>query len=480
MTWLAVLAFPHASVAVHVRVTVDWPAHEPGVVTSTNPRRGFGSHRSVADAVAKLGVAGHSIVLGSGSAANTGAVWSTIVIDWLAVLALPHPSVAVHVRVTTDSFGQRPGAWASLNVSVTAPPQSSLAEGDENTGEAGHSTLDGSPTPELTGACVSRTWTDIARHGATTGAAGRVRDVERERERAVTEMARPHGHRATVRGALDGAAGHGPVVRAHAGGSAVGAVAVRADEGLARELHDRGRVDGEREAAGHRALAIRDRDLEREALAAADRLAHVHLDRGTGGAADERGAGAVGGERPHVVDAGFVRGLAERLHRSGAGGGRTREVAAQYRVRGERAVLVSDRGVVERGHAAVVGRAVDRRGGVARAPVGLARDVTTKGDHDARRVRGERDLHPALRSRGGEVAEVAVGVVHVAGAGHRAVIGPQFLLGGRQRVEARERLAREDRDRHRDPEVRRPGERAGEALERVHDLGRVGRQELRK
>src|ERR1051325_2920559 len=162
MVWLAGLVLPHASFAVQVRVTESWPTHEPGLVTSLASSVGLGSHASVADAVAKLGVAGHSIVLGSGSAANTGAVWSTIVIDWLAVLALPHPSVAVHVRVTTDSFGQRPGAWATLNVSVTAPPQSSLAEGDENTGEAGHSTLDGSPTPEITGACGSRTLTVMA------------------------------------------------------------------------------------------------------------------------------------------------------------------------------------------------------------------------------------------------------------------------------------------------------------------------------
>ncbi len=162
MLWLAVLALPHASVAVHVRVTVSWPAQLPGVVASWNPSPGLGSHASVADAVAKLGAAGHSIVLASGSAANTGAVWSTIVMAWLAVLALPHASVAVHARVTTDSFGQRPGACASLNVRVTAPPQSSLAEGEENTGVAGHSMLAGSPTPEITGACVSRTLTVFA------------------------------------------------------------------------------------------------------------------------------------------------------------------------------------------------------------------------------------------------------------------------------------------------------------------------------
>ena len=49
---------------------------------------------------AKLGAAGHSIVLGPGSAAIAGAVVSATVITWLAVLALLHASVAVHVRVT--------------------------------------------------------------------------------------------------------------------------------------------------------------------------------------------------------------------------------------------------------------------------------------------------------------------------------------------------------------------------------------------
>src|SRR5258708_28956997 len=81
---------------------------------------------------------------------------------WLAVLALPHASVAVHVRETENSFGQRPEACTSLNVRSTAPPQSSLAEGEENVGVAGHSIVPPEPTPLITGACVSRTFTDMA------------------------------------------------------------------------------------------------------------------------------------------------------------------------------------------------------------------------------------------------------------------------------------------------------------------------------
>ena len=77
--------------------------------------------------MAKLGDAGHSIVLGSGSVLITGAVWSTTVIVWLAVLVLPHASIAVHVRVTEYSLAQRPAARTSREVSCTAPPQSSLA-----------------------------------------------------------------------------------------------------------------------------------------------------------------------------------------------------------------------------------------------------------------------------------------------------------------------------------------------------------------
>ena len=100
--------------AVHVRVTEYWPAHVPGVRTSLYSSRGFASHASLTDGAAKSGVAGHSIVLGSGSAAITGAVWSTSRMTWSAVLALPHASVAVHVRVIRVWPAQSPGVVTSL------------------------------------------------------------------------------------------------------------------------------------------------------------------------------------------------------------------------------------------------------------------------------------------------------------------------------------------------------------------------------
>jgi hypothetical protein len=70
------------------------------LVTSTLVNVKLLPHASVAVAVAKLGVAGHSIVLAAGNAAITGAVWSSTLITWLAVLELLQASVAVHVRVT--------------------------------------------------------------------------------------------------------------------------------------------------------------------------------------------------------------------------------------------------------------------------------------------------------------------------------------------------------------------------------------------
>ena len=76
IVWLAVDEFPHASVAVQVRVTEYSCAQVPVVVASTKAREGEGSHSSVAEAEAKEGVEGHSIVLGAGSAAITGLVTS--------------------------------------------------------------------------------------------------------------------------------------------------------------------------------------------------------------------------------------------------------------------------------------------------------------------------------------------------------------------------------------------------------------------
>src|SRR5439155_1758068 len=96
---------------------------------------------SVAVATAKSGVAGHLIVLGAGSAAMTGALSSITLMVWLAVLVLPHGSLAVQVRVTEDFCGQVPGVVTSAKVSVTVPPQASVATAWAKLGVAGHSTV---------------------------------------------------------------------------------------------------------------------------------------------------------------------------------------------------------------------------------------------------------------------------------------------------------------------------------------------------
>ena len=58
------------------------------MVTSAKVSAGLASQASVAVGVVKLGVAGHSIVLGAGSAAIAGAVVSTTVITCTAVRLL--------------------------------------------------------------------------------------------------------------------------------------------------------------------------------------------------------------------------------------------------------------------------------------------------------------------------------------------------------------------------------------------------------
>src|SRR6266496_4934221 len=99
IVWLAVVELPHASVAVQVRVTLNRLAQLPGVVTSwwvnvTIPQR------SLAVGSLKTGVAGHSIVAGPPTPLIVGLVVSCTVMVWLAVVELPHASVAVQVRVT--------------------------------------------------------------------------------------------------------------------------------------------------------------------------------------------------------------------------------------------------------------------------------------------------------------------------------------------------------------------------------------------
>ena len=73
---------------------------------------------SVAVATANTGVAGQLIVEGAGKAAKTGAIISCTLIVWDLVEEFPHPSVAVHVRVTLYDPAHAPELLTSSNVSV--------------------------------------------------------------------------------------------------------------------------------------------------------------------------------------------------------------------------------------------------------------------------------------------------------------------------------------------------------------------------
>src|SRR5215472_8062770 len=137
---------------------VEFCGQLPGVVASLNVSVGVGSQASVAVAVAKLGVAGHSIVLGAGRLEIVGAFVSAMWITWLAVLVLPQWSTAVHVRVMVEFCGQLPGVVASANVSVGVGSQASIAVGVAKLGVAGHSIVLGSGSAEMAGAFVSVMW----------------------------------------------------------------------------------------------------------------------------------------------------------------------------------------------------------------------------------------------------------------------------------------------------------------------------------
>jgi len=133
----AVDELPHASVAVHILVTLYDPAHAPFVVTSSDVRVKALPHASVAVATANTGVAGQSIVVVAGNAAMTGAVISCTCIICDAVDELPQASVAVHVRVTLYEPAHAPFVVTSADVSVNALPQASVAVACIKTGTSG-------------------------------------------------------------------------------------------------------------------------------------------------------------------------------------------------------------------------------------------------------------------------------------------------------------------------------------------------------
>jgi hypothetical protein len=151
----AVLVFPQSSVAVHVRVILYSEGHVPGVFASLKVNDTNGSQRSVAVGVVNAGVAGHSMVVGPGSAPITGGVVSSTLMVCDAVLVLPQSSVAVHVRVTLYSAGQAPGVVTSLKVNVGVASNASVTVGVVKTGVFGHSIVLGPGKAEITGATLS-------------------------------------------------------------------------------------------------------------------------------------------------------------------------------------------------------------------------------------------------------------------------------------------------------------------------------------
>jgi hypothetical protein len=123
--------------------------HVP-VQTSTKVKITIGS-QSTGVGMVQIGTAGHWMVLGAGRALITGAVVSTTVMVCEAVDVLPQSSLAVQVR--THTLGQVP-VQTSTKVNV-AGPQLSVAVGVAKTGTAGHTTVLGPGSEEMTGAVVS-------------------------------------------------------------------------------------------------------------------------------------------------------------------------------------------------------------------------------------------------------------------------------------------------------------------------------------
>ena len=151
----AVEIFPHASVAVQVRLTLYEPAHDPGAMTSAEVRVNALPQLSEAVATANTGVAGQFIVVGAGRAAITGAVISCTLMVCNAVDEFPQASEAVHVLVRLYDPAHAPAVVTSFDVNVNALPQASTAVATANTGVAGQLIVVGAGNEEITGAVIS-------------------------------------------------------------------------------------------------------------------------------------------------------------------------------------------------------------------------------------------------------------------------------------------------------------------------------------
>src|SRR5258706_90 len=153
---LQVEELPQSSVAVQVRVTENSCGQLPGVVASANVGVTLGSHKSEAVAEPKLGVLGHS-TLETGGQEMLGAGFLVTEMVVLQVEELPQSSVAVHVRVTENSWGQLPGVVIVENVGTTLGSHKSEAVAEPKLGVLGHSMLAAGFGQVIVGAVLSVT-----------------------------------------------------------------------------------------------------------------------------------------------------------------------------------------------------------------------------------------------------------------------------------------------------------------------------------
>src|SRR5918993_1076922 len=149
----AVVVLPHASVAVQVLVIVPQPSAT--VDTSLNVTGTSKSQLSVAVTVAGAGTAPHWAVIAAGTLFNTGAIISSTVMTCVAVVVLPHASVAVHVLVMVPQPSTT--VDTSLKVTGTLRSQLSVAVTVAAPGIAPHCAVTFAGTPTSTGAMISST-----------------------------------------------------------------------------------------------------------------------------------------------------------------------------------------------------------------------------------------------------------------------------------------------------------------------------------
>jgi len=96
---LQVAVLLQSSVAVHVRVTLNVPGQEPGVVESEKVSATLASQRSETKGGLKVGVAGQLSGVVCVVQVTDGGILSITTIEALHVPVFPQSSVAVQVRV---------------------------------------------------------------------------------------------------------------------------------------------------------------------------------------------------------------------------------------------------------------------------------------------------------------------------------------------------------------------------------------------